>query len=69
MNPDSAKNEIATDALAAVNRRLANRLRSSIGSSVRSSRITNPAASSAVSAKLATVRALPHPYVGASMMV
>ena len=59
MNPDSAKNEIATDALAEVNRRFANRLTSSMGSSVRSSRATNAAASTAVSAKLPIMYAPP----------
>jgi|SRR4051794_10457568 len=61
--------DVMLPALAAVKRRFAKRLRSSIGSSVRSSRITNPTARKAVSAKLVTVRALPHPYVGASMIV
>ncbi len=69
MNPDSAKNEIATETLAAVKRRFRNRLRSSIGSSVRRSRATNAAASSAVNAKLPIVRALPQPWFGASMIV
>ena len=69
MNPDSAKNEIATEALAAVNRGLRNRLRSSIGCSVRRSQATNAAASTAVSAKLPSVRALPQPWFGASMIV
>ena len=69
MNPESAKNEIATDTLAAVKRRFRNSVRSSIGSSVLRSRATNAAASSAVSAKLPIVRALPQPWVGASMIV
>ncbi len=69
MNPDSAKNEIATEALAAVNRGLPNRLRSSIGCSVRRSQATNAAASTAVSAKPPSVRALPQPWFGASMIV
>ena len=61
MNPDSAKNEIATDALAAENRGLRNRLTSSIGASVRRSQAQNPTASSALSAKPPSVRALPQP--------
>ena len=69
MNPDSAKNEIATDALAAVNRGLRNRLTSSIGASARRSQAANAAASTAVSAKPPSVRALPQPWLGASMIV
>ena len=61
MNPDSAKNEIATEALAAAKRGLRNRLTSSIGCSVRRSQATNAAASTAVSMKLPSVRALPQP--------
>ena len=69
MNPDSAKNEIATAALAAVKRGLRNKLTSSIGCSVRRSQATNAAPSTAVSAKPPSVRALPQPWFGASMIV
>ena len=69
MNPESAKNEIATDPLAAVKRGLRNRLRSSIGCSVRRSQATNAAASTAVSAKPPSVRVLAQPRSGASMIV
>ena len=69
MNPDREKNEIATETLAAVNLGLPNRLRSSIGRSVRRSQATNAAANTAVAAKLPSVRALPQPWFGASMIV
>ena len=69
MKPDSAKNETVTEPLAAVKRGLRNRLRSSIGCSVRRSRAMNAASSTAVSAKPASVRALPQPWSGASMIV
>ena len=69
MKPDSAKNEIATEALAAVKRGSRNRLTSSIGGSVRCSQATNAAATAAVSAKPAIVRVLPQPCSGASMIV
>jgi hypothetical protein len=69
MNPDSAKNEIATDTLAAVNRGLRNSPRSSIGVRARRSHAANPAASAAVTARLPSVRRLPQPWLGASMIV
>ncbi len=61
MNPDSAKNEIATDALAAVNRGFANSRTSTIGPSTRRSQATNIAARTAATAKPASVRTVPQP--------
>jgi len=69
MNPDSAKNEIATEPLAAVNRGFRNSVTSSIGSSARRSQATNAASTTAVTAKPARVLALPQPWFGASMIV
>ena len=69
MNPHSAKNEIPIAALAAANLGLRNRSTSRIGCSVRRSHATNATASNAATAKPPSVRALPQPWLGASMIV
>ena len=69
MKPERAKNEIATEALAAVKRGFPNRPRSSIGAWARRSVATNTPARPAVSAKPAIVAGLLHPCWGASMIV
>jgi hypothetical protein len=69
MNPDSAKNEIATDPLAAVNRGFRKSLTSSIGDSERRSQATNAASTRAASPNPTSVRVLPQPWFGASMIV
>ena len=61
MNPERAKNEIATEALAAVKRGLPNSDRSIIGASARRSQAMNAISSTAVRPKPASVRALPQP--------
>ena len=69
MNPDSAKNEIATDGARGGEPRVAEQAHVEhrlLGAPLAA---TNAAASTAVSAKLPSVRALLQPWFGASMIV
>lgn len=69
MKPNSAKNAKVTAPLAAVKRRLRNRRTSSIGCAVRCSVRTRAARATTATAAPASVRVLPQPALGASMMV
>src|SRR5437660_1787056 len=69
MKPKRQKKAIVTEPLAAVKRRLRKRPTSSIGAEVRRSHITKAASRTVAIAKPPSVRALPHPWLGASMIV
>src|SRR4051794_41733635 len=67
MNPDSAKNEIATDVLAAVKRALRNRLTARSRVLVRHPQATHPPVNPGVVADPPTVWGPPQPAPGASV--
>src|SRR5947209_16559821 len=69
MKPNRQKNAIVTEPLAAVKRGLRKRPTSSIGAEVRRSHITKAARRTVAIAKPPSVRALPQPWLGASMIV
>ena len=69
MKPASEKKVTVTAPLAALNRRSANRLTSSMGCSARRSATTNATRSTAVTANPTIVAVDPQPRVGASMIV
>jgi len=69
MKPNRVKKATVTEPLAAVKRRLRNRLTSSIGSRTRSSHAMNAHNSRANNTKPATLCVLPQPRSGASMIV
>ena len=69
MKPKRQKKAIVTEPLAAVKRGLRKRPTSSIGAEVRRSHITKAASRTVAIAKPPSVRALPQPWLGASMIV
>src|SRR5207237_5883326 len=69
MKPKRQKKAIVTEPLAAVKRGLRKRPTSSIGAEVRRSHITKAARRTVAIAKPPSVRALPQPWLGASMIV
>ncbi len=69
MNPNNAKNATVTAPLAALNRRLVNRVTSISGSDCRRSHQAKLTAATSVTAKPASVGALAQPRSGASMIV
>ena len=69
MKPDSAKNVTVTAPLAALNRRSAKSLTSSIGCSAARSTMTNTATSTAAAVKPSSVKVLSQPCSGASITV
>ena len=69
MNPASEKKDTVTEALEAVKRGLANRLRSSMGWLAERSRTMKPANSATARAKPPRLSPLVQPRLGASMIV
>ncbi len=69
MNPKSAKNATVTAPLAALNRRLVNRVTSMSGSACRRSHTMKPMKAPRARAKPASVSGEDHPRSGASMIV
>jgi hypothetical protein len=69
MNPIREKNVIVTAPLAALNRRLRNRARSSIGMGTRRSQTTKATNRTPAAAKPAMLRPAVQPRFGASMIV
>src|SRR5256885_7144890 len=69
MKPKRQKKAIVTEPLAAVKRGLRKRPTSSIGAEVRRSHITKAASRTVAIAKPPSVRPLPQPWLGASMIV
>jgi len=68
MNPSRAKKEMATEALAAVNRGLRNRLTSIIGLAVRRSAATSTPRTAAPAARTPMVAGVAQPQPGAWMI-